>query len=467
MRTYILLGVIFFVSLKTISQVTLSGNAPSFAGIELVFEKYSDPFTGNEVELGRCKVAANGNFLVSFSVNEITYIFSHMGIYKGYMYIEPGKSYVISFPDKTDKSQAENLNPFYEEIEFQFAIKNISSSDLNFLLLSYNDSYEPYLSKFARNFYSRNKKALLDSTVTALKNLNTGSDVNFYKDYVFYKTGYIKNLAYQQRAKSISKEYFQSKPVLYSNPAYVELFNQTYSKYFYFFGRTSSGKKIFDDVNRNKSYYQLTQTLLQDSILNGDTLRELVILKNIHDEFYSDKFSRSGLLVILDSLACLTKIEKHKEIASFIKKKITRLMPGFCPPDFDLLDKDNKLVKLSGFSGKYVYLNFCSCSSYACLKEFDLLKRMAEKYKDKLVIVTIAVDDTWEMMVDFLNNSEYNWNFLHYGNQPKVIEDYDIRAYPTYFLVGPDGKLIYSPAASPAENFELYLFKVMRSRNDI
>jgi len=47
------------------------------------------------------------------------------------------------------------------------------------------------------------------------------------------------------------------------------------------------------------------------------------------------------------------------------------------------------------------------------------------------------------------------------------MKDYDIRAFPTYFLIGPDGNLINSPAPGPGENFENNLFKIMRSRGDI
>ena len=131
-------------------------------------------------------------------------------------------------------------------------------------------------------------------------------------------------------------------------------------------------------------------------------------------------------------------------------------------------DKDGTLVSLSDLKGKYVYLNFCTCNSYSCIKEFDLLKKLAIKYKDyKLVIVTIAIDESREQMANYVNKTKLNWLFLYYGNQPDILKTYDIRAFPTYYLIGPDGKLIMSPAPSPGENFELQLFNIMRARGDI
>ncbi len=469
MRFFILSFSLTFYSISNIltGQVTLLGNNPSYAGSEIAFQMSADPFTGEEIEIGKCEVTTTGDFSLTLPLKETTYIFSHLGIFKGFLTVEPGKNYTISFPDKTDKTPANKMNPFFEETEFQFAIKNISDNDINFLIMAFDDAYKPYLKKFVGNIYSRNAKNLIDTTVTNLKKIGINENDDYFIHYADYKIGYLKNLAYQQKSKSISKEYFQQKPILYNNPGYFQLFNQVYAKYFYFFGRTNSGKQIYTDINLSKSYYNLSKTLTSDSILQNDSLRELVILKNIHDEFYAANFSRSGLLAILDSLTKETKITKHKEIAGFIRNKITRLMQDYEPPQFSLYDKEGKLVKLEDFKGKYVYLNFCSCSSYSCIKEFDVLKKLAEKYKDyKFAIVTIATDETREQMAHYVNKNQLNWVFLHFGNQPEVLKQYDIRAYPTYYLIGPDGKLILSPANSPGENFEMELFKIMRSKGD-
>jgi peroxiredoxin len=450
------------------SQVTITGSNLTYAGSEIEFKINSDPFTGDETEIGKCKVDSTGNFSVVLPIKEPTYIFSHLGIYLGYMVAEPGKNYIISFPDKTGKTEANMLNPFFEEKAFQFNIKDQNKNELNALIKSFDNIFKPDIDSIAKHIYDRNIKKLIDTTVINLQKLGGISNDYYYNQYVKYNIGYLKTLTYLQKSKSISKEYFEHSPVLYNNIAYLTLFNQTFTRYFYFFGRTTKGQQIYSDINSLKSYSRLNKTLLSDSVLQNDTLRELVILKNIHDEFYAANFSRSGLLAILDSLASTTKIESHKLIASNIRKKITRLMQGFEPPQFSLYDKDGNLVSLSDLKGKYVYLNFCTCNSYSCIKEFDLLKKLAVKYKDyKLVIVTIAIDESREQMANYVNKTKLNWLFLYYGNQPDILKTYDIRAFPTYYLIGPDGKLIMSPAPSPGENFELQLFNIMRSRGDV
>jgi peroxiredoxin len=247
----------------------------------------------------------------------------------------------------------------------------------------------------------------------------------------------------------------------------VDLFNQVYSKYFIFYGRSEQGKQIYTDINQLGSYSALLATLSKNTNFSNDTLKELIILKQVHDEFYGNQFSRKGLLSILDTLMLKTRIPAHRQIGESIKQKITRLLAGYAPPAFELLDTDGKLTSLGDFKGKYVYLNFCTCQSYACLNEFNSLAALNTKYAGKLTILTIATDPMDEVLRQFLAKNKYNWKFLLYDRQPDVLKEYDIRAFPTYFLIGPDGKLILSPAQSPSEDFESKLFDIMKARGDL
>ena len=79
----------------------------------------------------------------------------------------------------------------------------------------------------------------------------------------------------------------------------------------------------------------------------------------------------------------------------------------------------------------------------------------------------MLTDDNREDISRFLRSTGYSWTFLHYGNRPEVIKDYDVRAYPTYYLIGPDQKLVMSPAVSPQEGFEARLFQHMRRQGEI
>ena len=96
-----------------------------------------------------------------------------------------------------------------------------------------------------------------------------------------------------------------------------------------------------------------------------------------------------------------------------------------------------------------------------------MLKSLYQRHKERLEIVTISIDNDFNLFLNYVLENNYDWQFLHYGNQSSVLSEYDVRALPTYFLIDPEGKLSISPAPSPSENIEKYLFEIMRDNNDL
>jgi peroxiredoxin len=464
------LSLLLLTGLATVMKsqsVKISGNAPSYANTKIDFYSSADLITGTEEMESSVQVGPEGNYTAEIPLSVTTKLFAYVGIYKGYFFAEPGKSYELVLPEKRDKSAEDKLNPYFEPVEIHLGLSNFSKDDLNMLIVMFDDAYYPYYDKHVNDGYSRTDRTQLDADLEQMEVPFRDYTNAFFSEYRRYKYGILRLSASQQRVQSLSDEYFNNHPVLYQNPAFAELFNNVFDKYFIFFGRSAEGEQIFEDINQKASLTSLLATLRESGNFNNDTLTELVIMKQLHDEFYGNQFSRTAILKILDSLSLNTQIQEHVKICANISQKITRLQPGFDPPSFELSDTKGRLVKLSDFRGKYVYLNFCTCQSYTCINEFNLLAEMYKRLGDKLIILTIATDPMDEVLLQFLTKNKYDWEFLLYDKQPEILKDFDIRAFPTYFLIGPDGKLIFSPAPSPAESFESKLFDLMKSRGDL
>jgi peroxiredoxin len=447
--------------------VIITGNAPSYAGQNLIFYTTADFISGTEKEMGSGMIAPSGDFRIEIHIDKTLQVFAPLGVFKTFLWIEPGQEYHVILPEKVEKSTQEVLNPFFEPVEIQLAIENFREDELNTLIMMFKDTYNPYYQKHVNDIYTKPQAGRIEADMEQVEKSFRQYASPYFKAYRYYSYGQLKLLANLQKVSSIAQEYFNGKPVLYDNVAYMELFNQVYDKYFTFLGRSEAGKKIYRDINLFRSYSSLLQTLSEDTHITCDTLREMVILKSVYDEFYGMEFSRDGLISILDSLILTTAVARHKETGMIIRHKITRLQEGYDPPDFELVDADSNRVRLKDFSGKYVYLCFCTNSSYTCLNEYKLLRDIYQRHHEKLAIVIISTDPYDLSFDQFRSKNDYQWVFLYYGHQPGVIKDFDIRAFPTYFLIGPDGKLIYSPAAAPSENFELKLFEAMRARGDL
>lgn len=459
--------IFFSASLAIAQPASVTGISKSHVGDELIFYRYSDLITMSEEEMGRCNVDEKGSFSCQFKINETTFLFCHLGIYRIYFFTQPGKTYNLALPDKEEKTESQRLNPFFRETDLFVGITNIDKSDINFLINSFDLAFNEKFDHIINDTYKGKSNINVDSLINVLEDHYDQFKQPYFDTYRYYRYGLLKQLTYIQKARTTSERYFLNKPVKYNNTAFMELFNLVYDKYFIFFSRTETGNAVFKNISQEKSLYNLKKTLSTDNVLSNDTLKELVILKGLHDGFFDDKFSRSALLTILDSLYFTSKIPEHLVIAENIRTKVTHLLAGFVPAPFELYDVNGKLVKLDDFKDKYVYLNFCTTTSYTCLQEFTLLQKLYEKHKQRLEIVTICVDKDKQDISNLLKNTGYDWTFLHYGNKPEVVKDFDVRAYPTYFLIGPDRKLLLSPAPSPKENFEIQFFKILRSKGEI
>jgi peroxiredoxin len=448
-------------------QTHISGNAPSYAGKKLEFVQTGNWITGAEDPIGSCVVSGSGDFSLWLDLKTTRQVMVHLGIYLGYFFAEPGKSYQLVLPERMEKAPEDKLNPYFQPEEIHLGLVNFNQDELNMLIVMFEDAYMPYYEKHVNNLYTNTDIRKLEEDIQNMDKPFQNHTATVFAVYRRYRYGMLKLLANQQKVQRISDEYFNDQTVLYYNPAYADLFNQVYNKYFIFYGRSAEGKQIYADINQKGSYRALMATLSNNTNFSNDTLKELIILKQVHDEFYGDQFSRNGLLSILDTLITTTQIDLHRQIGMAIRYKITRLLAGHVPPQFELMDTDGRLVRLSDFMGRYVYLNFCTCQSYACLNEFNSLAALYTRHKDKLIILTIATDPLEEVLRKFLVKNKYDWKFLLFDQQPEVLKEYDIRAYPTYFLIGPDGRLILSPAPAPSEDFETRLFEVMKARGDL
>ncbi len=451
----------------TAQNVTISGNEPDYAGCVLSFYSIDNYFCNNEVKLGECTVAINGNFTANFPCRDARMIYTYLGIFQARFFVEPGFTYEVKLPPRTDKTPEEASTPFFENVMVYMNILSVKNDkgqkvtpekELNYLTVKFDGIFNPLYDQLAIDAAMKRPAARIDSTINAVRKELPQTGNRYFDNYAFYRSGLLYYAAQRNGVKYISNTYFSGKPVLYGNEAYMELFNTTYDKYFMYFGRTSEGEAIYKTINEQASFSGLKRLLGSDGILPSEDLRELVILKNIYDEFYSDRFSRQALLRLLDSAIVETKIEKHKILAGEIRSKITKLLRGFAPPDFSLYNQDSTLVSLQNYKGKYVYLMFCTTQNYVCLNQYKLLEKLYQDHHQWLQIVIVSVDDRLSNMREYRRKNGYQWDFLHYANNPDILEKYDVRIFPTAYLIDPDGKLSLSPAPAANDNLERTLW---------
>lgn len=88
--------------------------------------------------------------------------------------------------------------------------------------------------------------------------------------------------------------------------------------------------------------------------------------------------------------------------------------------DMEVMDLQTKPVKLSSFRGQPTLLTFWAPWCTPCIEEFPVLEKLQERYKGRLQVVAIAVQDTRLNVLEFIKkNPRYRFIFL---SDPEISE---------------------------------------------
>ncbi|MCX6257759.1 MAG: TlpA disulfide reductase family protein [Bacteroidia bacterium] len=447
--------------------VVISGNAPSYRGHLLRLQACNDYLTGIETLLAETSVDEDGNFGFSINLEKVCRLSIKLGIYKGLLFAEPGKNYQLILPPWADKNQAQLLNPYFKPDEIYLGINNKDQNNLNDLLRGFDDHYDSLMSETILAIaYKRTVKHTVDSILAAFDRPYQPVGNSFFLDYRTYRYAYIRLILTIGGNQKIIRDYFLNKPVLYENPAYMDLFNEVYKNAEISQGEVADSTKMTDGKAANKTYNAILASMPGNHSAGNNELKEIVLLKELFNSYYEKNFPPFRLVELLDSTIVQTRNPRIKIIAGNFRDKVTALMVGYDAPLFELLDRDNQHVKLIDLRGKYVYLNFCTFSNLPCLEEFGLLNKLNHDHSDQIEIVTVICEGDYKNFTSELLKKDYNWTFLFYGNNQDIMKQYQVLTFPTYYLIDPYGKLVLVPAPSPREDFETHFYNVLKKRNN-
>lgn len=131
------------------------------------------------------------------------------------------------------------------------------------------------------------------------------------------------------------------------------------------------------------------------------------------------------------------------------------LRPGTEAPAFTTLTVRGDELSLQALRGKYVMLDFWGTWCGPCIDALPVIKKAYEKYAGPdFEIIGIANEVSADGFEDFLEKEDIGWPQILeiYEAQNTVQEQYSVNAYPTYYLIDPEGNIVEYGMALSEEN---------------
>ncbi|MCL6103535.1 MAG: hypothetical protein M1292_13785 [Bacteroidetes bacterium] len=440
--------------------VFLSGRAADYAGKELIFYTYPEPISHQQRILGETKVGPDGNFSLSFNTDQTIEIYADLGKYRGTLVVEPHAHYQVALPAYSPRTTQEAASPYFEPALYWFGIKGDKPSELNILARAFLTDYSKELAAHTRDLYQRRSDDTVKAIISRLgKTYPTGKD-HYLNTLKTYNYGDLEYTIVQPEKESIAKKYFCQQEVSLAHPAYQQLFNAIFTDYLTSLSQDIRQKGFIAPALKGNFEGWVDQL---EGIGYKKEVAELVAAKCFYDGFYSNKFNKSLMLKGLREAAIQTTFEPLKKLLPGIVLKITSLQAGSPAPAL-LLKNQNNASTSARAKGKFVYLGFFRSDSKESRDELDSLVRLGKKLSTVLTIVPVSLDENFTDAVNLWKQKKYPWELTNAVDRRKALSDYQIKSFPTFYLISPDQKLLLSPALSPSHNFEALFLKIYREQ---
>lgn len=425
-------------------NVTITGRTNQTNALIRLFT-YEELITSSGKQTATTQSDGKGFFIIEGNVNQTLSARVFVGLESVDMILSPNATYDIEIivPAKDD-----NISYFDKE-QPTIRIKKASDKGVSHQVYLSEEIINAYLIEHFNQIYRGRQMRYLDSIQATISQEMPDIKSDFVKNFIQYKLASIRLAINTDGGKKVIKDYFDGKPVLYTQPAYMDLFKELFANYF--------NKSQYDNHALNDAF--LTGPAAFKEYINTDPfmkrnprLAELITIYDLQQLCNADSETRRYAKAHLEQIDKNTKFSEHHTIIRNIFARQNRLAPGADATDFNLKDSHGKSIKLSDYKNGLVLLQFVDGFSPISERQFSDLQDLHNQWQDSVQIITISTKDKMDAYKKQFDEHHYDWPLLNLGNEILLLEAYNVKTFPEYILIRKNTKIGEAPAPSPEQH---------------
>ncbi len=437
----------------------IEGRHKDYAGMELVFFRYNNPVSLEKEHAFTLAVDATGAYSADVKVEETLFVFSDFGIYRGMLFLEPGKTVQLQLPPVRNKSFAEEKNPYFQPVGFWFATGK--NDQLNDKVAAFDAMMNQLTDKYFNQLYFKQSRQAFDSIQYAAEQKFGKETSPVLQHHIKLKLKAIETDAFRLSPAKVSPALQASTAAYHTHPAFIELLEKAYSGRLSFEAKSVNGDEIRKAVAENNISY--IQNLLKSKYELAGTAADIVLLKILHDAFYSGDFTRASILKIVKGRHFAQHPDQYiRKTATGVASKLEHLQQGTKAPVICLENISGKKTCTNETSGKFKYILFADTEMVVVKEQLKYLTKIAEQFDKHLEIFIIMRNAEPTAMKKFLEDEKIP-GFHLVDKNGEYAEKYRVKSYPAAFLLNEKHEVVFQETKAPLDGFELQFGPYLRN----
>ncbi len=209
--------------------------------------------------------------------------------------------------------------------------------------------------------------------------------------------------------------------------------------------------------------YDSLQMTLIDSRLKGD-LKDAALSREIFNVL-AYEFNIDKAIKLEERFAYDLRNQGFKQEIQELKTKVKKYAKGAIAPSFSFPDMNGKMVSLSDFRGKIVYLDVWASWCGPCRREIPAAKELEKQMHGKdVVFLCVSVDGDEAAWKKIVKEKELTGVHIHSKGDfnSEMTKLYDIRSIPTYIIIDRKGNIWKMGAERPSGNAKEQLDQALK-----
>jgi len=450
---------------KVFSQTTtFSGVDSLYAGKKLQFITITNGIVNTESVVAEVVCDNNGAFNCNVNIDQPKEVFFRVGQLEVYFTASPNKDYKLLLPPVIEISDQDRFNPFFK---YKRMFARFINPD-NYLLNNIVNKFDHrFLQVYAECTLALKEHQPLSAISRKIDNLNNEFEGYNYKYFTLLKLSKITLLKYKFKCDNYKKNTLAVLK-LYNegvkNIGYSELLNCYIDNIL-----NSSVSKLNKEIRYsfwNKESVSKLLTIANKEF-ECDFLSEIFLVKAIAYYSVYDELDFIYLVNLLLELKQISKVEINSQICDEEYSYLTYLHKGFDVPNLILKDKKGKTVNIDDYKGKYVLVGFCTTYGTSVYNELKSLRNFYGKFTRNLNVVLVFNQEDKDFIPSWDDTIHERWDILFSDKDKKIISDFKVKVFPTFYLIDREGKMLLSPTPFMSEGFESAMYNILRTEKRV